>query len=298
MKFADSTSWVAGYSGSSSTVCTPSGMTVIDTGGAGPAVKSNDTNAGVASWSSTNCTGGTGNWISYVVEILADTCSNTVHGTWTCVQHTFKPTCASPCTIAFASTGTGHAGIITASLFGSAVTISSISTEAGTWTDPGCSINDATAGELDSWYNTSLTNGITGVTVTMSGAGSPDITFEELANSGTISYDTCATRDQSTGATSIAGATLTLTGTDDWVVQAANFQGSFTQQNIDSTYREFVGSNGNPDAWKATASGTAPTWTTTSGRATLIGIALQAVASGGGGTACVGYKAMMGVGCK
>lgn len=68
MSNADGKSWVIGASGSSGATCTPSGMTSEQ---AQTTVNIlNDTNGGVASWGSTNCTGSTGNWKSNVVELI------------------------------------------------------------------------------------------------------------------------------------------------------------------------------------------------------------------------------------
>lgn len=88
---ATGTSWFAGFAGASAgAACTPTGMTSVASNGAGPAVAVADTNAGAASWSSTNCTVTSGTWMSSVLEIAQASCKNTAYaGTnFTCKQST------------------------------------------------------------------------------------------------------------------------------------------------------------------------------------------------------------------
>lgn len=68
MSNTDGKSWVIGASGSSGATCTPSGMTSSQNQTTVNIL--NDTNGGVSAWSSTNCTGTTGNWKSNVVELI------------------------------------------------------------------------------------------------------------------------------------------------------------------------------------------------------------------------------------
>lgn len=69
MTVSDGSSWVVGASGNSVGTCTPA---LMSSRTAQTTVNiTNDTNAGATSWSSTNCTGSTGNWKSNVIEILA-----------------------------------------------------------------------------------------------------------------------------------------------------------------------------------------------------------------------------------
>jgi hypothetical protein len=72
-------SWVAGFLGNSAGgLCAPTGMTLVqNTGvGSGPAVRANDTNAGVTAWADATCTVTSSTWMTAVVEILATNTSN------------------------------------------------------------------------------------------------------------------------------------------------------------------------------------------------------------------------------
>lgn len=92
---ADGQSWVAGFmGGTASSTCTPTGMTSVSGTGT---ILGNDSNAVIASWSTTTCTVSSETWMTYVVEILdkatvshvVQTCPLNENGAGTTVTCTF-----------------------------------------------------------------------------------------------------------------------------------------------------------------------------------------------------------------
>lgn len=269
---------VACFTASAATTCMPTGMTQIDTVGTGPSLKSGDSNGNVSSWAGATCTSTNGNGVSVAVELFGS-CNNTVYGTWTCIQHRITQCggSVSNCAITVTTTGSGHAAIVTSPIGSGTLTISSISDGTSTYSLPGCGGTDGTAGSIDSGYTTALASGKTSITVNYSGTASgPVVHFVEVGNSGTIAYDTCANRDQSSNSTTPAGVTLTLGGTDDFIVQGITSAG--TASAITNTWAALF-SAGNGGAERVTTSGAAPTWTNTNTRSELIATALKATAA-------------------
>jgi hypothetical protein len=228
-------------------------------------------------------------------------------GTWALVQkpcNTACPASGTTCAVTVTSTGTGNI-LISTSIKDSAsntTTISSVS-GGGTWTHPtGANGVDASAGSSDSAYNLSSTSGATSITLTMSAASATIWTAcvrEYSLTGATAAFDTTANRDQSTAATSFAGATLTLTGTNDLIVQYGTDTGACSA--ISGTGYGNFGQTGNTapngncigDALNVSV-GTANTWTTGSGRAALGAIAIKE--SGAAAAPCQS-RSLMGIGC-
>jgi hypothetical protein len=215
-------------------------------------------------------------------------------GTSSIVQTASTFCTSSPCAVTTATTGTGNLLYVGMSTSNSGITISSIS-GGGTWVHPGsCSASEPTGGggSSDVAYMLSSTSGTTTVSVTLSGApGAVVITFAEVAYGGSMALDVCGTRVQPTAATSVAGVALTLTGTNDIMFQVVNPAGSCSS--VSGSYTAWFNAGAGSAYLLNTTSGTAPTWTCTSGTAALSAIAFKE-SSGGVGT--VGFPAA-GVGC-
>lgn len=214
-------------------------------------------------------------------------CAMPAHATVTKVQ-AISATCATnPCTsVTIASTGSGNLLVAVLGGSNSAATITAISCtpSCGTWTHcASCISHDATAGTIDAEYILSSSSG--GLLLSMTSSNTPDaMWFYEFSSTATpFLLDTQGTRDQTTAVTSAAGVTLTLTGSNDVIIQSG-----VCAANISSitTYTLNGNPNGNGSAYLLnTASGTAPTWTQTSGRDAFNAIAFK---ESGGGAAATG----------
>lgn len=207
--------------------------------------------------------------------------------TFTVVQNVMSTACGitnQSCAITVASTGSGNTIVVSANGIIANDFITAVS-GGGTYTIPvACQATDAAPKSSSIAYTTASTSGTTSITITKTTttSGAWRVTATELSSTGTITFDTCNGRDQNTSTTSMAGATLTLSGSNDAIVQAASggvisavapacYSSNFT---TGSTFAEAVCINTN--------SGTAPTWTQGSGRGALTGIAFQD--AGGGAT--------------
>ena len=202
--------------------------------------------------------------------------------TWALVQHPSTTGCnGTTCAVTVTSTGAGHLLVFAALIGNTTSTLSSVSGD-GTWTVCGAScrsVSSVTTTEMG--YILSATGGATTITGTLS-ATSPwsAAVLEYSYTSGPISVDAQGHREQTTGTTSCAGVTLTLTGTNDVIVQIANPSGSISA--VTSPYTspaDFPGGNGVAGSINTT-SGTAPTWTQTSSTDALSAIAFKETASG------------------
>lgn len=180
---------------------------------------------------------------------------------------------ASPCVKTIASTGSGNLLVIVQTGgVGDTITAISCTSTCGTWVHcTACESSDSSAGAVDLEYVLSSNSGATSVSVTMTGATSLFF-FEFSTTLPPFLVNTGATpqskRDQTTAVTSIAGVALTLSA-----VNAVNVQGvacGGTCSSITTYAGIFDATNGNGAASLInTTSGTAPTWTSTSGRAAL-----------------------------
>lgn len=218
-------------------------------------------------------------------------------GTWSLVQHKVLNSSScdtnAACSMTVTSTGTGHALFLMGALYDSVtITITYSSASGGcTWAH-----NSATDGSRNYSignilsnviaYCTASTSGTTTVTLTGS-TGLPTLVwsmeFVEFAWSGsTIAYDTGGTTSVSADCTSCTGQALTLSGSSDLICQMFNTSSSnpsaitggagytaFTLE-VDANY----GSVGYACAINTTT-GTAPTWTITSGQGQVSAIALK-----------------------
>jgi hypothetical protein len=140
----------------------------------------------------------------------------------------------------------------------------------------GFASTDTTAGSSDIIYNLNSTSGVGSITFNFNtNCGACDVKVYEIGvTNGPAVLDTQGNRDQSTNATSIAGVTLTLTGSADAIVQGGIASGTFSAVSGSYTNSDFTNGNGRAILLN-TASGTAPNWTSTSGRAALTAIAFK-----------------------
>jgi hypothetical protein len=184
------------------------------------------------------------------------------------VPTTNETACSSTsatCSITVAATGAGHAGVLTYAGH-PGVYISSVSTD-GSWTVPtGCKAS-ASGGATSCAYNLSLTGGATTETVTLNTA-SPGtygyLSFHEVSSTGTFAFDAAGAVTDSTSSLSLAGAGLSLTGSDDFIVQTWRVAGG-SASSVTSPYIDLTGF-GSFSAYALsinTSSGAAPTLTMT-----------------------------------
>jgi hypothetical protein len=226
------------------------------------------------------------------------------HATWGFVQHKENAPCSSSsstCAVTVTSTGSGHVGVILgiAGSNSTTATISSVS-GGGTWTVPpssGCSLgNSAPGGMVSCAYTLSTAASATSITVTW-GTSSPgsyvSVDFYEFSfTASSVALDKVGTQAVTTAAANLPGVTLTLTGTNDVIVQAGQFSASATAcaspYNTNSAFP-----NGNAACYAINqSSGTAVTYTNTSSSAVFNAIAIKEVSA----TSCKPSLALLGAG--
>ena len=210
-----------------------------------------------------------------------------LHHTFTVTQFAVNTACTATsqtCDVTVSSTGSGHvlaAGTVLNINDGGITAVSG----GGTWAlcpASGCYQTDNNARTTDLAYCLSSTSGATTITVTRTTTTSAtwQAAVWELSFTGSsASLDTFGKRQQSTATTSPAGVTLTLTGSNDAIIQIIRTGGT-TPSAISAPYNLHAGSGG--AGWAEsinTVSGTAPTWTTGSGRAALSAIAFAEITS-------------------
>lgn len=154
------------------------------------------------------------------------------HATWSLIQHPNNTGCAgTSCVVTTTSTGASHLIVVVKLTGTTGTTITGVTSSGGTamtWVHcPSCaaSVTGATA---DVYYTLASTSGNTSFTITTSASGSGiGEVIEYATTSGPPIYDTSAVRNQSVAAapTSVA---LTLTGTNDVIVQATYWGGTVT----------------------------------------------------------------------
>ena len=239
----------------------------------------NDTTSSITSVTDSNGNGG----------------GSTSPGTVTLVQKASNASCAgnsANCSVTVAATGASHLLIVSAAWPG-AFSISSVS-GGGSWVCPANAVG-ADNGSLGSamCYVLSSTSGATTITVNTSAVpnGGWTIEFREYSPTGTLTFDTAGNVDDSTNCTSCSGVNLTLSGTNDLIVQLVNPTGSVTAVSSGWGGTDFPGPDyiGIADEIQ-TSSGAAPTWTTSNGHASGAALAFQlgTVTSGSGYTLAVG----------
>lgn len=208
--------------------------------------------------------------------------------TWGLVQHKNKTTCSgSSCAVTVTSTGSGHAIFVVVLPDTSSVTTISSVSGGGTYTHcSNCAVAISAGLAIDISFTCSSTSGATTVTANLSQSGGGGYVMEVIEYSYTngCSLDTSGSRTALVALSNPPGVSLTLTGTNDVIVQGVNFTTSATA--VSSPYSnpaDFPGGDGVAGAIN-TASGTAPTWTATLGTGAFAALALKENA----GTSCAG----------
>ena len=295
---ADGSSLIVGMVGSSAAPCTPASLTNNATLSSTD-IFYNDTNGGVSSFATTTCSGTTGNWKTDVVEFLA-TCTNIICETQ---NVSAGGTCAStsPCTLTVTSTCSGCIGVLWESNNSSTNFISTV-TGAGSWSVPaGCQSGNNTLVEAESCaYNLSESAGTTSIVITMASGPSQNaiVYYEFNISSGTPSLDTSGTAARTSFSTTQAGPTLTLSGTNDLIVQE-NVSGTGNATAITAPYGYLNSDEAKMGTAAATntASGTAPNWTMPGSDSTLVGALAIQITPAGGTPGCKNGLLLMGAGC-
>jgi hypothetical protein len=192
----------------------------------------------------------------------------TANASFTFVQHQVNTACANSttCAVTVTATGSGNAlGLIAFPI--NNVTISSIS-GGGTWASPsGCNTYSSSDGTGQACaYSLSSSSGATSITVTFSGAsGGGQIEFLEFSfTAASVVLDPGATpaNARNSGATQetpVPGPALTLTGTNDVIMQG--MAPSTSASAINLGYTGFF-NNGYGTAYLLnTTNGSAVSWT-------------------------------------
>jgi hypothetical protein len=167
---------------------------------------------------------------------------------------------------------------------GATLTMSSPTATGQTFTHCGnCAGGDTTAGFVDAWWTVAASGTPRSLTCTLSGAPASwnaCIIYEFHTTGTSITKDPNASSSGFTASVAVsgghcAGKTLTLTGTDDVLVQFAIPSNSITAVSAGWT-TDATPVDGMGYAYKLnTNSGTAPSWTDTSGTCTVAGIAFR-----------------------
>ena len=204
------------WADASTTFCTPSTMTAQETV-TGSVNIFNDTNGGVSSWPSTNCTG-SGNWKTEVLEILAyvpPPCTNTAYGVFTCVQAAHVSSGGTTAALAFGSnvTSGNWVGIFIGD--GSASTTFSFSgCSPVTFAMPGANLVSGLSAN-HAWGIAGSTGACT-VTVTSTGSGSMEVVGVEISGTnGTVDKNGLAT---ATGSSPYTGPSVSTTVDGDFIL--------------------------------------------------------------------------------
>ncbi len=222
--------------------------------------------------------------------------SHGAHATWTLVQHKVA-LCSSAnvttCSVSVTSTGAGHVIVAMSLIFDGTTTMSTSPTNGGNYTHcTSCRATDGSRG-TDAWYTLSSSSGATSIVANWSAATQGDVEVWELSTTATAAFDTSGATTNTTG----AGVGLTLTGTDDAILQ-----GIVTAGTVTGISAGYTNDDANPDGNGFahainTSSGAAPTWTGPSGVSNAVAGIAFSDSGGGGGPTCPQTLALMGVGC-
>lgn len=212
--------------------------------------------------------------------------SNYAHATWSFVRAA-GVTCTntlSNCVTTISPTA-GDVMVVMAGITINDPATTITDTGGTTYTVPsGCAIQEpVSGGTVSCGYSLSVLSGVTSITVNRATTTSASWQVRILEFSSTVSasvaLDAVGTTVASTPATTVTGPALTLTGTNDVVVQMAR---GTTVTAVSAPYTLVTSFSGNNMiAYVINSStGPAPTWTQSSARAAMSGIAIK---EGGGG---------------
>jgi len=239
-------------------------------------------------------------WLTLLLLVIL--ASTPGWSTLTLVQSAFGNTTTTTCTISISAVGGGHLLVVWDGLFSAVGTSNSVSDGTNTYTHcSNCRASDGT-GTIsgDMWYvlSSTLTGGATTVTVTHSGNLSGFCYYAEYAfTAASVSVDASGSADDATGSATQLGVAMTLTGTNDVVVQGiVSGSGAPT---INSIAAGGTASFTNPFIHPApdrsaiagainTTDGSAPTWTMSASARAVVGA--MAFKEAGGASPPVGRK--------
>lgn len=227
--------------------------------------------------------------LRYIIVLLVLSTSCAWAGTWTFIQGKRSTACTtssatcSTTLVAGVGGGTGNVIVVIAGTAANATeTISSATIGADNFTlvaASGCHSHAAsTAATTDCAYIINPTAGGTVVSVTLSAIPSVawNIAVIELQDSAAAAFDTAGHHEEPSATTAPVGATLSLAG-GDAIVQSIRSNGA-TPSAIDTGYTNALTtftSTINAAYLLNTSVGTAPTWTQSSFKASLNGIAFK-----------------------
>jgi hypothetical protein len=226
---------------------------------------------------------------------------------WTLVQHVSNTSCPrnnASCTVTVGATGSGN--VLVATVFFDSLAgapISSVS-GAGTWNlcPTSSCFNGQVAVAVDAAYNLSSTNGITSITVTLGASGctaggchwTTEILEYSLSAGNTASFDTANNLGSTCSGTSCPGVGLTLSGTNDVIVQYFG-EAVAAVTAISNPYTspaDFINNFGGVAGAINTSSGAAPTWTVASNTSGSAGAIAISEITPGSGTSTTGTTAV------
>lgn len=168
-------------------------------------------------------------------------------------------------TINIASTGAGHALVVEFYYLTSGVTLSSLS-GGGTWVHcTGCASCTTLATCVDFYYVLSSTSGATSITATVSTTGNArGAIFYELPFTGSsVQFDAANTLSSTTSGTTNTGPVLTLSGSNDAIIQGLQASAAISGISSPYTLELYTTNAGRASGYNLnTTSGSAVTWTT------------------------------------
>lgn len=198
-----------------------------------------------------------------LIAIALCFCITPSWATWTFL-HSANSTCGTgTCAITVTSTGSGNLLVATGGRGGSGAGSMTSPTNgcSASWTHDANALNSGAPGFEDIWYCLNSASGVTSITLNTAATFDHGTVSEYSTTSGPPLADVCSNRTGAT-ATSQPGVTLTLTGTNDVIVQGASCAATITAVSPLAYHAPFAVPNGNGVAGSTnTASGTAPTWT-------------------------------------
>jgi hypothetical protein len=187
--------------------------------------------------------------------------------TFTFVAKSAMAACTTPCATTITSTGSNHLLVVVfgQTAIGSANYITGITSGcSGSWVFPtAAQIHSSSDGSVALAYCLASTSGVTSITIT-TGSNGYVMVWEVSGSTGSVNFDSCNAAVNSTSSTSQAGPNLTLSGSNDEIVQAF-VAGVAHPTAVSTPFGHLTNDVGVANLGAAdnenTASGTGPTWT-------------------------------------